>query len=492
MPSLWWIAAAALALAGTLARAAIAPDDAARVLAGRDTGALGAAAAPLLQAHAQQVSQSWKVYESRIGAPLRAWAESEIDPLKAGEAVFYPFSGPDFPTVYLVYPDAGRFVLVANQYANAPLAFEQLEPAKLRLYLDLFARRWAFYSSIGFFRTDHLDAEAARQGLRVGITDLLMGFASRMGHEVHAVEPIRVRADGNEVEPHPGPRSDPATWHSVRLVLKQGRRTRLLDYVRIDLSDGSLHRAPHFKRFIERSAGNPTMFKAASHLPQRAHFSILREAVLARAPSIWQDETGIDYAVLSQAFDVTLYGHYQRAHRLFSSAANGALAVAYTNRDDIRPIGFRVGYEKQSGSSVQIAVRRDAADASSQRRRMQSLEMRVAAGLERYAGRPRVVYLSRGFAEGSEEIAYLDQVAARIAEIGPATRAGAVISVMLDRDGAVRDATIDHSSGDRSVDVVLAEGLKRLPRLPAPPAVIARRGDAVVVTLRTADLARRL
>jgi hypothetical protein len=492
MRSLWSIAAVLLATASTLAHAALAPEVEARILAGREIAALGTAATSVLQSHAQLVSQSWSEYERRIGRPLRAWSEAEIDPLKGGETVFYPFSGPDFPTVNLVYPEAARYVLVANQYANAPLSLDQLDPAKLRLYLDLFARRWAFYSSVGFFRTDHLDAEAARAGLRVGVTDLLMGFAARLGHEVQSVEPIRVRGDGVDVEPHPGPRSDPATWHSVRLVLKQGRRSRVLDYVRIDLSDKSLGRIPTERQFIERASANPTVFKAASHLPQRPHFSILREAVLARAPSIWQDETGIDYALLESAFDVTLYGHYQRAHRIFSGTANASLAAAYANREDVRPIGFRVGYEKQSGSSVQIAVRRDAADRSSQRRRMQSLEMRVAAGLERYAGKPRLVYLSRGFAEGSEEIAYLDLVAARVAELGPAARVGAVISLIVDRDGAVRDATIDRSSGNRAGDAVLAEGLKRLPRMPPPPAAIAKRGDAVVLTLHTADLARGL
>jgi len=57
--------------------------------------------------------------------------------------------------------------------------------------------------------------------------------------------------------------------------------------------------------------------------------------VLARVPSIWQDETGIDYALLSGTFDVTLYGHYHRAHRLFSGAANASLAAAYQSREVI-------------------------------------------------------------------------------------------------------------------------------------------------------------
>jgi TonB family protein len=486
-----FLAFLSLACIAFAAQAELAADVLARILAGRETAALGQSVESALHAHSNTAEEGWREYERRIGAPLREWAARELDVLQ-GETVFYPFAGPDFPTVSLLYPGAGRYLLVANQYANRPPQLDRIEAGRQRLYLAHYARRWVSFGKIGFFRTDDLDAEAARVGLRVGVTDLLMGFASRLGYEVLSIEPVRLRADGTEVDLHPGPHADPATWRSVRFTLRQGGRKVLLDYLSADLSDTGLARDPAMRAFIELAAANRTVFKAASHLPQHVQFSRLRGAVLARAPSVWQDETGIDYALLSDTFEVTLYGRYQRAHRLFAGGMNRTLADAYASRGDVRPLGFRVGYEKQSGSSVLIAVRNDATRQVALERRMEAIEKRVAAGLERYAARPRMVYLSRGLAQAAEESAYLDAVHARLVALAPMARRSAVISVMVDRNGVVRDASIDQGSGDRAADSRIGESVRRIDRLPAPPASVAQRGDVVVLTLRVPEISGRL
>ena len=81
-------------------------------------------------------------------------------------------------------------------------------------------------------------------------------------------------------------------------------------------------------------------------------------AILTRAPSIWQDETGIDYAELERGFGVTLYGKFTTANKLFIKGIQRSLASAYKTRKDIRPLPFKVGYKKESGSCVQVAVRK--------------------------------------------------------------------------------------------------------------------------------------
>ncbi len=404
------------------------------------------------------MEEVWNAYQRRIGAPLREWSAAAVDVLP-GETVFYPFSGPDLPTIALLFPQAGRYIMVANQQAGAPPAPERMDPAQRRQFFARYARHWTFYAATGFFRTHDLDAGA-------GVTGLLMCFAARLGYEVAALEPIRLTARG-EVELHPGPRADAATWRSVRIALSRAGRDAIVDYVHGDLSDGGLARAPALRALVERATANRTLFKAASHLPQQPQFSVLRAAVLARAPAVVQDETGIDYALLSGDFDVTLYGRYERAHRLFARGANRALADAYASRGDVRPLGFRVGYEKRPGSAVQVAVRREAAD-------MQALERRLSASLGRYAARPRLVYLSRGLAASPEEVAYLEDVSTRL----PALRGAAVVSILMDRDGTIRDASVD-----KGVDPHAGEAVRRMQRLPPPPASLARRGDALVLTL---------
>jgi len=109
----------ALALATALcspSAVALPESEVARILGGLDP-------APVFASHARAVGDRWEDYERRIGRPMREWAGAEL-PAAPGAIVFYPFSGPDFPTVAQLYPDAARFVLVAAQAARPPPALD--------------------------------------------------------------------------------------------------------------------------------------------------------------------------------------------------------------------------------------------------------------------------------------------------------------------------------------------------------------------------------
>ena len=84
----------------------------------------------------------------------------------------------------------------------------------------------------------------------------------------------------------------------------------------------------------------------------------IKSGILTKAPSIWQDETGIDYGELEQSFAVALYGKFTKANKLFLKGIQRSLANAYKTRKDVRPLPFKVGYKKESGSCVQVAVRK--------------------------------------------------------------------------------------------------------------------------------------
>ncbi len=450
----------ALALAATLcsaSAAALPANETARVLGGLDS-------APAFAQHARAVADRWEDYERRIGRPMREWADAELA-AAPGATVFYPFSGPDFPTVARLYPDAARFVLVAAQRAEPPPVLDGRSPetlAGLRRGLEKFARS-------GFFNTKDLDASAAR----LGATAFLMAFAARLGYEVAAVEPVRLSAGGADLEPHPGDRARRDTWDSVRLTLVRDGRTVQLDYVRLNLADGNLAADRAARAWVERVAANPTVLKAASHLPQRPHFSILREAVLANAPSVWQDETGIDYARLAGAFDVRLYGGFSGPNRIFAAGSQKSLASAYRQADP-EPLPFRVGYEKRAGSSVQVAVR----DA-------RSLEAKLAERIARYEQRPRKLFVS-----GRDEVEYVTALRSRVAGVAAPLTArhepgrAALVTLTLAADGTLQAVDLDRSSGDAAFDRGLRESVRRATPFPPLPETIRKQADLLVVTLQ--------
>jgi hypothetical protein len=349
------------ALVAVPAQAATA-DAVARVLAGLETNVPAGMpiAADALRDYAQRATERWESYERAIGAPLQEWARSEVEQVR-GAAVFYPFSGPDFATVKRLYPDATRYILVALQRAEPPPALDKAGAADVAAFMARFAEAWRQFGRIGFFRTLDLDEEAKRPGLKAGTTAPMLAFAVRWGFRVVSVEPVRIAESGIDIEPHPGPRGESATWDSVRVTLVKDGRTALLDYVRMDLSDAALNARPEHRAWIERMAANPTVFKAASHLPQDSRFAVIRDAVMARGPSVVQDETGIEYALLATRFNVKLYGKFTKPHQLFNQERQRSLAEAYRQATDVKPLPFRVSYQRQPEANLQVAVRKQQA-----------------------------------------------------------------------------------------------------------------------------------
>jgi hypothetical protein len=353
-----WLIAGSICTAAAADSSGVHVDTIARTLAGLErTVPPGVPIDPAqLRDYARNAAERWKAYERGIGTPMLHWARSELRPA-AGATIFYPFSGPDFATVQRLYPDAARYVLVAMQRAEPPPALDQAGATDVGAFLARFGEAWKQFGQIGFFRTLDLDEEAKQPGLRAGTTAPLIAFAARSGFTIHSVEPVRIDSSGGDLEPHPGSRHDRATWHSVRILLLAGERKVTLDYVRLNLADAALAARPEQRAWIERMAANPTVLKAASHLLQSPRFTVVRDALLGRAPSIVQDETGIDYAALTRAFDVKLYGRFHKPHNLFNQEAQRALAEAYQTQPDVKPLTFRVSYQRQPEANLQVARR---------------------------------------------------------------------------------------------------------------------------------------
>jgi len=288
---------------------------------------------------------------------MRKWGCQELDRAD-GVTVFYPFSGPDLPTAVQLFPDADRYVLVSLQKAGAPPRLEGFAREELENYLAVVRKAWKFFGALGFFRTDDLEAVANARGVRMGMTGPLMAFAVRLGFEIEALEPIQLNSDGNYAAVRDGTSAQADAWVSVRISMRKDKRKVLVDYVQMDLSDAWLAGYAPGRDWIERMAGNPTLLKAASHHPQNPDFSGVRNSMLRQAPGIVQDETGIEYGALAEAFAVRLYGKFTRPNPSFSGDLQRSLAAAYRSAAAVKPLPFRLGYEKNSGSAMQVARRK--------------------------------------------------------------------------------------------------------------------------------------
>jgi len=337
------------------------PDETARFLAGMASDGFSTDEddQKRITAYAEYVEPKWAKYWKRIATPMMEWASAELQQTP-GETVFYPFSGPDFPTIVQLYPGADRYIMVALQTGGPVPDLASMNSRHQRLYLGIFKEGFSDFTRRGYFRTDDLKADTGRERTVEGITPVLMAFAARMGYAVDSVTPMRIAADGERLEPHPGPKDELATWDSVRLALKRASdgKSVTLDYVHLDLSDGYLEKHDEARTWLARAAAHKTFTKAASHLMQKSFFSVIRDVLLDNAPVIVQDETGLDYKDLAKRFDVALYGDFERAYHLWTAGVQRELATAYKESKDVKKLPFRVGYSKDAGSCMQVATRK--------------------------------------------------------------------------------------------------------------------------------------
>lgn len=334
------------------------PSQIARFLGGMplDEAIEVSAPADMVSDYTSTVDAWWNRFDERIGTPMTAWALEHLQ--QTDGTVFYPFSGADFTSVHRFYPHATRYVLVALEPGGRMpdlVASEEDTVAILRIFtasMKDFQRR-------GYFITGEMGERFSYGGTPFeGITPVLAMSAEREGFEVGEIRPIRVSDDGSDVVAHEGDPSDRRTWRSVRIELtrRSDGSPVLLDYLRLDLSNDNLDEDAADHAFVTAMSQYPVLVKVASYLLQYGSFSTIREAILANAPTVVQDDSGIDYAVLSEHFEVQLFGDFERPHFEFQESLQASLAQAYDEQDSER-LPFRFGYWKDGLWCLQYATR---------------------------------------------------------------------------------------------------------------------------------------
>ncbi len=303
------------------------------------------------QIYTKEVQNNWAEYTKKIGAPMVNWANQHLG--MSTDTVFYPFSGPDFTTVYQLFPQTKRYVMVAMQHAGRPMDLSAHSPLITDQSLEQLTSAWKLFGTHGFFVTEYLERYYYASQGKIGASTFLAIFLKLQGFDIERVTPIKVDTNG-EIEELS---TETPLWSSVRFNATKNGQPIVLDYLRIDLSNQGLQTVPDHYKFIQKMSVHPTLFKAASHLPQNSNFNMIAKAVLDNAPLVVQDETGLNYTALSQQFNSALFGKFVIAHQAFQNY-HGDLARAFAQRQDVQPLNFRFGYYKDGNYVLMVARRK--------------------------------------------------------------------------------------------------------------------------------------
>lgn len=293
------------------------------------------------KAHRAKMDSVWSDFTARHGSPVNSWARSEISDLRSADAVFYPFSGPDFLFAYLFYPKAETYVLCGLEPCEPLPVWNSLSQGDVSNGLDGLVNSLSSVLHFSFFITKDMRQDLQATRFR-GVLPVFMVFLARTGHAIDSVDAVRLDGNGNPVVFAAGQSTVPGF-----LIRAHGPHgPKRIFYFSQDLSDGSLTPNGPFLRFVS-SLGRPSaLLKSASYLMHEGYFSNVRNHLLTRTRGIVQDPSGIPYQRLRDAgMKLNLYGGYQNTIDIFKKYEQPDLASAYADpASKARPLSFGIGY----------------------------------------------------------------------------------------------------------------------------------------------------
>ncbi len=337
---------------------AVTLNDAARFLAGMP--ALGGKDAfrelrgtPQWREHAARMEGLWHDFELRHGHPVSSWASSHIGDLRGANAVFYPFSGPDFLFAHLFYPRAETYLLCGLEPCDPLPNWGWLTPD------DIAAGCNGLYDSLdnilqfSYFITKEMKSDFRATQFR-GVLPVFLVFLARTGHVVESLDAVRLDGNGSPQVLKQGGGTPPGVLIRFR---GQGGSKRIF-YFTQDLADGACKPGGPFLRFAA-SLGRPAaLAKSASYLMHEPYFSNVRNHILTQTCGIVQDPSGIPYRSFGErGWDVRLYGNYVRTMDIFQKYEQPDLFMAYGGGQSAQSLPFGIGYLVDPGTTSLMVCR---------------------------------------------------------------------------------------------------------------------------------------
>ena len=135
------------------------------------------------------IQVNWEQYQQSIGQPMMAWSATEIK--DQHPTVFYPFSGPDFTTLYQMYPDKDYYVMAALQRAERLVDLNQLSPKASAQTLEVLGSAWNSFGQYGYFITEYLYKYLSQNNVKIGATTLIVHFYNYISFQYKKLCPFK-------------------------------------------------------------------------------------------------------------------------------------------------------------------------------------------------------------------------------------------------------------------------------------------------------------
>ena len=297
----------------------------------------------------------FEAFHARHAAPFSSWADTHVSFARQPQAVFYPFSGPDFTFAHLLHPKTETYLLCGLESCELLPEWTALSADDIKRALQGIISSISHFLEWSYFITKDMRDALASSRLR-GVLPVLLVFLARTGHRIESVSAVRLDPDGTPVETLP---SLPGTPAGICIRFSKAEISQRLFYFQQDLRDEHCAANGPFLRFAASLGETAAFAKSASYLLHEPNFSNVRDFIFSKCSLLVQDPSYLPYrSFAEQGWDVTLHGRYAGTLPVFRKYEQPDLIHASGNVGFMQTaLGFGIGYlADPKTSSLMVAM----------------------------------------------------------------------------------------------------------------------------------------
>ena len=315
--------------------------------------------------YAQATESQWATINQSKTPKMIAWAGEELKEInQKGGTLFYPFGGADFLHAATFFPEFDQVVMMGLEpIGNMPDFDKIAKKGTLPAYLNSIRISLVTILQYSFFRTiDMANDFTGRVAQDVdGTLPVLLLFMERTNHRIINYEKVAISPEGKIIKASDSKEKN--AYIGTKIIYRREANpdeAKTLYYFSANLSNDPFGNLAGFnnrkdlKAFIEGLDITATYLKSASYLMYNGSFFGVRDLILDKSKYVLQDDSGmplINFSKSKHKWDLTFYGVYAGPISLFSNRWQQDMKVAYTKKEQVRPLPFGIGYQYREGSS---------------------------------------------------------------------------------------------------------------------------------------------
>lgn len=297
----------------------------------------------------ERIQKHWNQYNKEIQEPFIKWKNKNV-PTPESKTVFYPFSGPDFPNAYTLFPKANTYILIGLEAGGFDPDIESMSEATVSKGLYDLSTSLDTISRLNYFMTNSMKNDVSKSVFR-GTASVFLAYFGYLGIKPYAIRNFVLTNEGEikyltkeEIQSKKNYKEGEVSVDIDFIDPVDGSKKKLY-FISTNISNYGLKIYPGVLKFLNKFGSFAVPMKAASFLLHYDSFTDIRDFLLNKAELFVMDDTGPRIKDLQNTgnYDIKVFGRYTRPIGLWPEKVQPDLRKIHEEQKPEK-IDFKYGY----------------------------------------------------------------------------------------------------------------------------------------------------